>query len=106
LCIDRIADAKLSDRDRKPSCVLACPASARLFGDVHDPDSAVSIAIRERGGYQLMPEWGTQPSNHYLPRRKIVLHIDPDELTRIDNPLRKEDLTDYTGEETLDDVAW
>ncbi len=53
-----------------------------------------------------MPEWGTKPANHYLPRRKIVMHIDQDELTRVDNPLRKEDLTTYTGEETLDDVAW
>jgi sulfite dehydrogenase (quinone) subunit SoeB len=106
LCIDRITDAKLSERDRKPSCVLACPANARLFGDVHDPDSEVSIAIRERGGYQLMPEWGTKPANHYLPRQKTRMHIDPEELTRVDNPLRREDLTDYTGEETLDDVAW
>ena len=37
--------------------------TARLFGDVHDPDSEVSEAIRENGGYQLMPEWGTQPAN-------------------------------------------
>jgi hypothetical protein len=49
--------------------VLACPTSARLFGDIHDPESVVSKAIRERGGYQLMPEWETKPANHYLPRR-------------------------------------
>jgi hypothetical protein len=30
----------------------------------------VSVAIRERGGYALMPEWDTRPANHYLPRRK------------------------------------
>ena len=47
----------------------ACPTGARLFGDVKDPDSEVSQAIRERGGYQLMPEWETQPANHYLPRQ-------------------------------------
>jgi Fe-S-cluster-containing dehydrogenase component len=47
---------------------LACPSNARLFGDVHDPDSEVSTAIRERGGYPLMPEWDTRPANHYLPR--------------------------------------
>jgi hypothetical protein len=29
----------------------------------------VSKAIRERGGYALMPEWETQPANQYLPRR-------------------------------------
>ena len=49
---------------------MACPTSARLFGDVHDPESVVSKAIRERGGYALMPEWETKPANMYLPRRK------------------------------------
>ena len=33
-------------------------------------ESVVSKAIRERSGYALMPEWGTQPANHYLPRRR------------------------------------
>jgi hypothetical protein len=36
---------------------------------VHDPESEVSRAIRERGGYALMPELGTRPANHYLPRQ-------------------------------------
>jgi hypothetical protein len=40
-----------------------------LFGDIHDPESVVSKAITERGGYQLMPEWNTKPANHYLPRK-------------------------------------
>jgi Fe-S-cluster-containing dehydrogenase component len=26
---------------------MACPTSARLFGDIHDPESVVSMAIRE-----------------------------------------------------------
>ena len=33
-----------------------------------DPQSEVSVAIRERGGYSLMPEWETKPANQYLPR--------------------------------------
>jgi Fe-S-cluster-containing dehydrogenase component len=49
--------------------VKACPTGARIFGDVHDPESDASRAIRERGGYALMPEWNTRPANHYLPRR-------------------------------------
>ena len=68
LCVDRIYDQNLEERDRKPSCVLACPTNARLFGDINDPKSEIAIAIKERGGYQLMPEWETNPSNHYLPR--------------------------------------
>jgi ferredoxin len=72
LCADRIHNEALPERDRKPACVLACPTSARLFGDIHDPESVVSQAIRERGGYQLMPEWETRPANHYLPRQKTT----------------------------------
>ncbi|MES2187053.1 MAG: 4Fe-4S dicluster domain-containing protein [Pseudomonadota bacterium] len=68
LCVDRIYDPLLAPEDRQPACVKACPTGARMFGDVKDPDSAVSQAIRERGGYPLMPEWDTQPANHYLPR--------------------------------------
>ena len=104
LCVDRIYDETLDERDRKPACVLACPTSARLYGDVHDPDSDVSVAIRERGGYQLMPEWGTKPANHYLPRRKTRINIHEDELQRVDNPLKKEDIRHETSKDvSLDD---
>ena len=106
LCIDRVTDNSLPESERKPACVLACPTSARIFGDVHDPESEASVAIRENGGYQLMPEWGSKPSNHYLPRRKQRIHITEDELVRADNPLRKEDEISYAEGETLDDVAW
>ncbi len=69
LCVDRVHDQNLPEAERKPACVMACPTNARLFGDVHDQNSEVSVAIRERGGYALMPEWGTRPANHYLPRK-------------------------------------
>ena len=85
-----IYDQALPETERRPACVLACPTNARLFGDVHDPDSEISTAIREQGGYQLMPEWGTKPANHYLPRRKTRINIFQDELVRVDNPLKKE----------------
>jgi Fe-S-cluster-containing dehydrogenase component len=105
--VDRIYDQGLPEKERKPACVLACPTSARLFGDVHDPESAVSVAIRENSGYQLMPEWGTKPSNHYLPRRKTQLRIHDDELVRADNPLKKERLLPKPdkSEPSLDDVT-
>ena len=109
LCVDRIYDESLPEEERKPACVLACPTSARLFGDVHDPESEVSVTIREEGGYQLMPEWGTKPSNHYLPRRKTRMHIHEDELQRADNPLNKEQRgpSAPVDEPTLDDsTSW
>ncbi|MEW5880726.1 MAG: sulfite dehydrogenase subunit SoeB [Pseudomonadota bacterium] len=88
LCVDRIYDLNLPPAERKPSCVLACPTNARLFGDIHDPQSQVSQAIIDRAGYALMPEWGTQPANHYLPRRRTELKVEAEELTRVDNPLK------------------
>ena len=107
LCVDRIYDTRLPEADRKPACVKACPTNARLFGDVHDPDSEVSRAIREQGGYALMPEWGTRPANHYLPRRQQKLHIHPDELERADNPLKVDGLLPKPrlSEPTLDDAT-
>ncbi len=87
LCVDRIYDQAIPEAQRKPACVVACPTSARLFGDIHDPDSEVSLAIRERGGYALMPEWGTEPANHYLPRRKGTVPVAADQVSRIDSPL-------------------
>ena len=107
LCVERIYDEKLPPAERKPACVMACPTGARLFGDIHDPDSEASRAIREQGGYALMPEWGTQPANHYLPRRKTARPIHADELVRHDNPLKVDGKLPRpaTGEPALDDVT-
>ena len=69
LCVDRIYNENLEPIDRQPACVRTCPASARHFGDLGDPNSDVSILVRERGGYDLMPEQGTAPVNKYLPPR-------------------------------------
>ena len=107
LCVDRIYDTTMTDEERRPACVRACPTSARLFGDIHDPESVVSKAIRESGGYQLMAEWGTNPANHYLPRRKTKLRIREDELERADNPLKIDSQLPKPGkaEPALDDVT-
>jgi len=108
LCVDRIYDTRLAEIDRKPACVKACPTSARIFGDIHDPHSDAARAIRDNGGYALMPEWGTQPANHYLPRRKTRMRIHADELVRADNPLRVEGHPPKpaAGTATLDDASW
>ncbi len=62
-CQDRVKDG------RQPVCVETCPAKARYFGDLEDPESEVSILIRRERGFQLNPEFGTDPSCYYLPPR-------------------------------------
>ncbi|MES2405012.1 MAG: 4Fe-4S dicluster domain-containing protein [Pseudomonadota bacterium] len=69
LCVDRIYNETLDERDRQPACVMACPTRARIFGDLGDPDSEVSKVVAERDGFALMPEFGYQPVNRYLPPR-------------------------------------
>lgn len=69
LCVDRIYNAQLEEAERVPACVQACPTRARHFGDLGDPDSAVSQLVAERGGVDLLPELGYRPSNKYLPPR-------------------------------------
>jgi Fe-S-cluster-containing dehydrogenase component len=69
LCIDRIYNEDFVVEDRVPACVATCPAGARHFGDLGDPESKVSLLVEERGGYAPMPELDYKPVNRYLPPR-------------------------------------
>lgn len=75
LCIDRIYNENMEEVDRVPACVSTCPAGARHYGDLGDPNSAVSKLVVERTGFDLMAEMGYKPTNKYLPphpRRNIA----------------------------------
>ena len=50
----------------EPACIGGCPPHARYFGDLNDPTSEVSRLIRERRGFQLQSELGTDPSVYYI----------------------------------------
>ncbi len=69
LCVDRIYNETFEPEDRVPACVKACPTGARHFGDLGDASSAVSKLVKDRGGYDLLPEMGYKPVNKYLPPR-------------------------------------
>ena len=80
LCVDRIYNENLPEEDRVPACVRTCPSNALHFGDLGDVGSAVSLLVASRGGYDLMPEQGTRPTNKYLPPRVKDLAQDIDIL--------------------------
>lgn len=69
LCVDRIYDERLPVEDRQPACVLACPTSARMFGDFDDPDSNVSKASVGRALPAMLSGLGYIPTNQYLAPR-------------------------------------
>ena len=59
-CSHRLAEDKL------PWCVESCPAGARIFGDLDDPDSKPSKLIRDKGGRTPLPEKNTKPKVYYV----------------------------------------
>ena len=90
LCVDRIYNENLPEEDRVPACVRTCPAGARHFGDLGDPDSDVSKLVEARGGIDLMPEQGTKPVNKYLPPRPKDQMAEMDVLTPLLEPVCEE----------------
>jgi len=59
-CIHRL------EKGRKPACVETCPALARTFGDLDDPQSEVASLIVLHRGAPFREELGTEPSVYYV----------------------------------------
>jgi len=57
---------RIENPDMLPACVQTCPASARLFGDLDDPNSDPSLALSTSTHTQLRPEAGTKPKVYYI----------------------------------------
>ncbi|OGO40914.1 MAG: hypothetical protein A2Z03_03140 [Chloroflexi bacterium RBG_16_56_8] len=55
------------DPDATPACCVVCPTGARFFGDLNDPDSNVSLALKDNASFRLRENLGTGPRVYYLP---------------------------------------
>ncbi len=59
-CANRVENQLL------PSCVIVCPTQCRIFGDLDDPESAVSQFARTLPVTVRKPEKGTAPKVFYM----------------------------------------
>lgn len=53
-------------RDKLPRCVEACPADARVFGDLDDPKSEVNQLLGKFRPFRLKEAVGTEPAVYYI----------------------------------------
>ena len=76
-CVQRISAARIAsqiaghpirDGDVVTACQQACPTQAIVFGDVTDPQSAVSRRKASGRDYNLLEEANTRPRTTYLAR--------------------------------------
>lgn len=61
------------DRAATPACVNICPVEARIFGDLNDPESKVSKAIKELPTFRLREDLGTEPNVYYVPAEGMAV---------------------------------
>ena len=61
------------DRPATPACVNICPVQARVFGDLNDPASPVSQAIKSLPTFRLREDLGTEPNVYYVPPEGMAL---------------------------------
>ncbi|MFQ5856245.1 MAG: 4Fe-4S dicluster domain-containing protein [Anaerolineae bacterium] len=54
------------DGEVQPACAQTCPTEAIVFGDLNDPESRVAQLARNRRGFRLLEDLGTEPSVIYL----------------------------------------
>jgi len=59
----------------QPACVEACPASARVFGDLNDLAGDLSRRIAQNAVQPIKPEMGTSPRVFYIGLDDITVEV-------------------------------
>ncbi len=80
-CIQRIKESKniardqgttVKDKDLKTACQQGCPTEAIVFGNINDPESAVSQFMKTPRAYHVLGELNVKPSISYLTKIRNV----------------------------------
>ncbi|MFU2058533.1 cytochrome c nitrite reductase Fe-S protein [Avibacterium volantium] len=56
-------------KGKQPACVEACPTKALTFGNTNDPQSEISLKLKEKQTYRTKVELGTDPNLYHVPAR-------------------------------------
>jgi MoCo/4Fe-4S cofactor protein with predicted Tat translocation signal len=62
----KLEERKIRDGEIVTACQQACPAECITFGDINDPNSAVSKAKKRQHNYALLQELNIKPRTTYL----------------------------------------
>ena len=62
----KVEGREIQDGDIRSACQEACPTQAIVFGDINDPDSAVSKAKASTRTYALLGEFNLRPRTTFL----------------------------------------
>ncbi len=61
--------AQYTSQGIEPACCSGCPANARIFGDMDDPQSPIRKYLEGRETLTLGDEFNTKPNVYYLPSK-------------------------------------
>ncbi len=71
-CVD-VIDAGIAagltpgkDPEATPRCVNSCISGAMAFGDINDPESTVSMLLRDNKHFRQQEDEGTEPGFYYI----------------------------------------
>jgi Fe-S-cluster-containing dehydrogenase component len=54
------------------ACQASCPTQAIVFGDLNDPNSRVSQALKDQRHYSLLEELNTRPAIQYATKIRNI----------------------------------
>jgi len=78
----------LEEEEYIPACAQACPPKAITFGDLNNPEHAVSELIKSLHAFRLLERLGTEPKVYYMSTKDWVRRMSDNYPSGESNTLR------------------